>query len=180
MINLHHLNGWAGGTVCIFIHESMYFKERKDLNISKNDSEILSIEITNKTKNIILGSVYRPLHSSLKGFKDSLKPNFDNIRRNNKDLYLVRDFNVNVLDHENNVKVKRFVNYRFQNSLLISKLTKVTRTNATAIDQILTKAFLNKQIETGIFKTEISQHFPIFLIADPITSSEIKKKNTPL
>ena len=60
MINLHQQNGRAEGGVCIFIHESIKFKKKKDLTISKNDSEILSIEITNKTKNIILSSVYRP------------------------------------------------------------------------------------------------------------------------
>ena len=50
MINLHRQNGRAGGDVFIFIHETKDFKERKDLGILKNDSEILSIEITNKTK----------------------------------------------------------------------------------------------------------------------------------
>ena len=100
----------------------------------------------------------------------------------NKDLYLVGDFNINVVDYENNVKVKNFVNFAFQNSLipLINKPTRVTRTNATAVNHILTNAFLNKQIETGIIKTEISDHFPIFLITDPITSSEIKNKTTLL
>ena len=156
------------------------FKERKYLSISKNDSEIFSIEITNKTKNIILSSVYRPPDYSLKEFKNPLKPIFDNICRNSKDLYLVGDFNINVLGYENNVKVKNFVNFAFQNSLtpLINKPTRVTRTNATAIDHILTNAFLNKQIETGIIKTEISDHFRIFLITDPITSNEIKSKRT--
>ena len=50
MIHLHRQNGRAGGGVCIFIHELIDIKERKDLSISKNDSEILSVEITNKTK----------------------------------------------------------------------------------------------------------------------------------
>ena len=40
---------------------------------------------------------------------------------------------------ENNVKVKKIVNFAFQNS----KPTRVTRTNSTAIDHILTNAFLN-------------------------------------
>ena len=96
MINLHRQNVRAGGRVSLFIHKSIDFKERKDLTISKNDSETLSIEITNKTRNIILSSVYRPLNFSLKEFKNSLKPIFDNIRRNKKDLYLVGDFNINV------------------------------------------------------------------------------------
>ena len=77
--------------------------------------------------------------------KNSLKQIFSNIRRNNKDLYLVGDFNV--LDYESNVKVKKFVNFEIQNSLipLINKPTRVTRTNATAVDRILTNAFLKVQ-----------------------------------
>ena len=66
---------------------------------------------------------------------------------------------------------------------LINKPTRVTGTNATAIDHILTNAFLNKQIKMGIIKDKISDHFSIFLIADPITSSEKQQqqqKNTPL
>ena len=80
------------------------------------------------------------------------------------------------------MKVKHFVNFAFQNSLttLINKPTRATRTNATAIDHIVTNAFLNKQIKTGIIKTEISDHFPIFLITDPITSNEIENKRTLL
>ena len=35
-INLHRQNGRAGGGVCIFIHESIDFKERKDLSIYRN------------------------------------------------------------------------------------------------------------------------------------------------
>ena len=97
MINLHRQNVRAGGRVSLFIHKSIDFKERKGLTISKNDSETLSIEITNKTRNIILSSVYRPLTSSLKReFKNPLKPIFDNILKNKKDLYLVGDFNINV------------------------------------------------------------------------------------
>ena len=91
-----------------FIHESIDFKERKDSNISKNDNEILSIKITNKTKSIILSSVYWSPDSSLKEFKNSLKPIFDNIRINSKHLCSVGDFNINVLDYENDVKVKKF------------------------------------------------------------------------
>ena len=64
MISLHRQNSRAGGGICIFIQESIDFKERKDLSISENDSEI-SIEITNKTKTIILSSIYRPPDFSL-------------------------------------------------------------------------------------------------------------------
>ena len=113
IINLHQQIGQAGGGLCIFIYELIYFKEIKDLSISKSDSEILSIKITNKTKNIILSQVYRPPNSNLKEFRNSLKPIFDNIRTNNKDLYLVGDFNIKVLDYENNMRAKNVVNFAF-------------------------------------------------------------------
>ena len=75
------------------------------------------------------------------------------------------------------MKVKNAVNFALQNSLipLINKPARVTTTNSIAIDLILTNAFLNEQIRTGIIKTEISNHFPLFLITDPTTSSKIKK-----
>ena len=85
------------------------------------------------------------------------------------------------------MKVINFVNFAFQNSLvpLINKPTRVNRTNATAIEYILTNAFINKQIETCIIKTKISDHFPIFLFlffsyifCISITSSELKNKRT--
>ena len=71
---------------------------------------------------------------------------------------------------------------QFQNSLtpLISKATRVTRTNAIAIEHILTNAFLNKLIKTGIIKNEFLDHFPIFLNTDPIVSSETTKRRTLL
>ena len=74
------------------------------------------------------------------------------------------------------MKVTNFVNFAFQNSLvpLINKPTRATKTNATAIDLIITVVFLNKQIETRIIKTEILGHFPILLITDPIILSEVK------
>ena len=127
-----------------------------------------------------LSLVYRPLDFSLEEFENSLKPIFDHIRRNNKDLCLVGDYNISVLDYEDNVKVKNFVNFVFQDSLipLINQNTKVTRRNATAIDHILNNAFFNKQIETGIIKTEFLNHFPMFLITDTITSSETNNKRT--
>ena len=109
-----------------------------------------------------------------------MKTIFGNIGRNNKDLFLVGDFNINVLDYEKNAKVKSFVNIAFQNSIIPvnNKPTRVTRTNSTVINHILTNAFLNKQIKMEIIKTEISDHFPIFLITDPTTSSEIKNNRT--
>ena len=47
----------------------------------------------------------------------------------------------------------------------INKQTRITKKSATAIDHIMTNTFVHADITTGIIKTDISDHFPIFLIS---------------
>ena len=56
---------------------------------------------------------------------------------------------------------------------VINKPTRVTENTATAIDHIITNSLLHRAISTGITKLNISDHFPIFLIA------ETEKRITP-
>ena len=49
---------------------------------------------------------------------------------------------------------------------VINKITRVTRRSVSAIDHIITNACLNANIQTGIIKTDISDHFPIFLVTN--------------
>ena len=93
-----------------------------------------------------------------------MKNVFDNCF--NKPLYLLGDFNVNVLKNDNNKGAKSFVDLIFQYGSLptINKPTRVTRNISTAIDIIITNTCINNNLETGIIKTDITDHFPIFLI----------------
>ena len=56
----------------------------------------------------------------------------------------------------------------------INKPTRVTRKTATAIDNILTNCFIDRTFKTAIFKSDISDHFPICFI---IPSMKTKIKN---
>ena len=53
----------------------------------------------------------------------------------------------------------------------MNKLTRIKKNTAAAIDH--TNSLLQKTINTGILKLDISDHFPIFLIA------KVDKKMTP-
>ena len=44
---------------------------------------------------------------------------------------------------------------------IINKPTRVTRKSATAIDHIITNCFAESNFKTAIFKSDISDHFPI-------------------
>ena len=78
-------------------------------------------------------------------------------------LHIARDFNLNLLDYEKRKKVQKFLNLIYENSMIptINKPTRITRQSATAIDDILTNCFINFDFKTAIFKSGISDHFPI-------------------
>ena len=84
-----------------------------------------------------------------------------------KTCFLVGDLNLNLIDYQSNAKVRDFVNLIFQHSLvpMVNKPTRVTKNNATLIDYIITNSFMDQENLTGILKTDISDHFPIFTIS---------------
>ena len=88
------------------------------------------------------------------------------------------DLNLDLLDHRTNTKVKDYLSLTFQNVLipLINKPTRITKANTALIDNILTNDFLNSGSSTGIVKSGISDHSPIFLIASAQYHENTKNK----
>ena len=98
-------NSRKGGGLCIFIHESLCYKLRKDLSINSEATESLSIEISNKkASNLIFNAIYRPPTGDIKVFEQFCKDIFSKIQ-NLKHMMFAGDFNMNVLDYEYNGKV---------------------------------------------------------------------------
>ena len=52
--------------------------------------------------------------------------------------------------------------------LTLSKPTRVTKKTATAIDHIITNCFVDTNFKTAIFKSDISDHFPICVFLSPM------------
>ena len=100
------------------------------MSINCDVIESLSLEITNqKSKNIILNLTYRPPNSDIKEFEKHL----NNILLTNEILkklvIMARDFNMNLLDFEQDKKVQNFLNIMFSHSMMsvINKPTRVTK-----------------------------------------------------
>ena len=101
-------NSRKRGGLCIFIHDSLCYKLRKDLSINSKAIESLSIEISNKkVNNLIFNAIYRPPTGDIKIFEDFWKDIFSK-NQNMKHMMFVGDFNMNVLDYEYNGKVQSF------------------------------------------------------------------------
>ena len=75
--------------------------------------------------------------------------------------------------------VQCFVNLMFRHGLIptLNKPTRVTRNAATATDHIITNSVVDAEFKTGIIKTDISNHFPIFFIFKCVVdSTEAREK----
>ena len=78
------------------------------------------------------------------------------------------DFNMNLLNFEQNKKVQNFVNIMFGHSTMPikNKPTRVTKKTATALDHIFINSITTSKFKVGIIKLDISDHFQIFFVAD--------------
>ena len=78
-------------------------------------------------------------------------------------MILARDFNINVLNFEQDKKVQNFVNLMFQFDLVstINKPTIVTNKTISAIDYIITNFIFNNDFKTVIIRTDTFDHFSI-------------------
>ena len=155
----------------------MTYRVRKNLSTNNEDIEALCIEIINtKSKNIPDNTSYRQPAGRYNEFEIYLK---QFLQKSKNQSYLVEDLNLNLLDHRTSTKVKNYLNLTFQNFLVpvINKPTRITKTNGTLIDHILTNDFVNTNNSIGIVKSEISDHFPIFLIASAIFQQHPKQGN---
>ena len=87
----------------VYISNTLAFKPRLDLSLSLYSSKLLEsvfAEIVNLNKpNLLVGVIYRHPCMSLKSFNsDFLKPFLHKVGLENKELILLGDFNVNLLN----------------------------------------------------------------------------------
>ena len=182
--NLHNYNvvhlprdNKTGGGICVFVHNSLMFKVRHDLSVSNENNESLFIEIINKnSKNLIVGTTYRPPSGKLKPFKNDFKSVLKKL--NNKHIYLLGDYNINALLYNEDNKIKEFFNMMFAHGMIsiINKPTRVSRKSATAIDHIFTNNFFDRSVLTGIIKYDLSDHFPIFVADNKVNVDNFPKE----
>ena len=95
--------------VSIYIHKSLDFTVKPHLSINNNDIESLTIEIlSHKKRNTLINALCRPLTGQIESFENFLNNIFSKIKKSNKLFHIAGDFNLNLLDHDTNRKVRDF------------------------------------------------------------------------
>ena len=156
-----------GGTL-LYIDKSIKYKLRKDLNIfEKKMIESTFIKILNKKqKNLIIGCVYKHPNHEVKDFTNNhMMPLLDRLSNENKDIMIMGDFNVNILNCNDDRNTSNFLDAMLSHSFLsfITTPNRITRNTKTLIDNIFYNKPLN-DIISGNLSSIISGHLIQFLI----------------
>lgn len=174
-----HRSNRRGGGVSLFIKNDISFTIRNDLNIFDTFAETVFVEIDKSVfstdKNIIIGVIYRIPDKDVKLFNDKFNDVLNNAKVNNKICYLLGDYNINLLNTDSHIPTQDFVDICFTNGFMpmINKPTRVTKYSATIIDNIITNDIIDSSFFHGLLLTDISDHFPTFLINKQICNKDI-------
>ena len=160
-----------GGGVSLFVKEDLSAIERPDICVIDPNIEAIFIEIPNemfcgKKNNVVIGTIYRPPNTDLHSFIQKLNDILSNLKLEKKQIYLMGDFNINILESSSHLLTAEFIETIYSHSFfpLITKPTRLQGNSATLIDNIFCNDITNLNMVNGILYTDISDHFPVFSI----------------
>ncbi|KAJ8028175.1 hypothetical protein HOLleu_30342 [Holothuria leucospilota] len=132
------------------------------MSIFNDTIESLFIEISDPSvkDKVIIGIIYRTPDGAVNDFISHFNDVLNTIRSQNCHAYIMGDFNIGML---NSVSSTSFLNTLMSHGFepTTNKPKMVSGTSATLIDNIFTN--INGSMMSGIFVTELSDHFPVFL-----------------
>ena len=143
--------------------------------------ESIFIEIINKkNKNTFVGCIYKHPKLAIDEFNNHfLSPMLKKVSFENKEVYLIGDFNINILNYELNRETADFLNNIHSNSLVpyITLPTRITSRSKTLIDNIFFNE-INDAAISGNLITDVSDHHAQFLMTPKILGNDLTNKVT--
>ena len=141
----------------------MSYKPRTDLNMyEKNELESTFIEIINSKKsNIVVGCVYKHPNMDVLDFNSLINQLLDKISNEQKQFFLLGDFNINLLNYTEHQPTNEFLDSLASNSIIpyILQPTRITSHSKTLTDNVFSNVFSFEAISGNITAT-ISDHLP--------------------
>ncbi len=162
-----HRKNMTKGGVAVYVRNSLKFIDRNDLNIfDEGQFESCFVEISMKSKNLIIGEVYRIPGTNESDFIRKYENIISVVQREKKQLIIGTDQNLDFLKIHEHSNTAKFLDINLSNDLLptISKPTRITHRSCTLIDNIYVPSNFRKNIHSMILTTDISDHFPCLTI----------------
>ena len=155
----------AGG-VAIYIKNNLDNFIRDDLCKLDDCFEAVWIEIKNsKGKNSLCGCIYRHPNTDVTNLMQYLEATFSLIDKKKYNVFLMGDFNIDLLQYESHSSTDDFLNTMISNSFLpyILQPTRVTDHSSTVIDNIFSN-ITDFVTSSGNITSLVADHFAQFLI----------------
>ena len=154
----------------LYVKSNLDYIIRDDLNVLENEFETIWVEIKNKkSQNVLCCCAYRHPNTEIDKFNKYINRVMANISKENKLVFCMGDFNVNLLNYNVHTHTNDFLNTMISHYLLphILHPTCVTDHSATVIDNIFSN---NTVYETtsGNIITHLSDHFPQFIVLNKV------------
>ena len=175
-VHSHRKNKTSGG-VGLYLDFALELITRSDLSFNDSRIESQFVEICcPRSKNIIVGIVYRPPDQCINEFIKSNEALMLKISRENKICYLMGDYNLNLMNYNTHQFTNEFLDSMFSSMFvpLITRPTRITSNTATLIDNIFSNN-LDNHAFSGLFLTDISDHFPVVTIISEQAKCHNKK-----
>ena len=158
-----------GGGISIFVHDTIQYKHRSDLDVILPYMECCFIEINFNNKRYMIAGIYRIPNTDPTLFIDKLNDIVEPLR-NDTEVILLGDFNINLLNDDvfkNQFELSLQSNYLIPTILAPTRVATKTLedgrqvTTRTLIDNILIKP--DTLHLSGLIESCISDHYPIYI-----------------
>ena len=167
----------------LYIDKNVRYRSRSDPTLYKcKEIESSFIEIIeSKKKNTIVGCIYKHPNVSVGEFtNDFLEPLLEKLSFEKKEVILMGDFNINLLNCNIDKSTSDYVDTLYSHAFFptINSPTRITANSKTLIDNIFYND-VTKNIISGNITTSISDHLTQFLlISNQNPSSKNQMFNT--
>ena len=170
------------GGALLYIANKFQYKTRPDLLLYKIKSlESIFIEILcQNQQNIVVGCIYKHPCMEIDEFiSDYLTPLLEKLSSENKSIFLMGDFNINLLQCNDNDHISEYFNMLTSNNILphITIPTRITNKSSTLIDNIFTN-ITSSNPTSGNLTLSVSDHLPQFFIIPDKNKKPIPKKHS--
>ena len=163
-----------GGGVGILISTNLRYTECKNISSTLAENECVTVELKLKSQSTcIISSMYRPPNVDIPTFQtcyNSLVCEMKKLRP--KSIIIGLDHNLDFLKSDSHTGTNQFIQHNLDANLIptITRPTRITKSSATLIDNIMVSQSLCGNYESGILIDDISDHMPSVCVIKSLKS----------
>ena len=156
-----------GGGTSILVSDRLRSRDRSDLMVETKYLEHCVVELKTDNRNILLVSAYRPPNTNAKVFLTEYKRLLSKLKTlKNHEVIIGLDHNLDLLKSHLNQATNDFIDMNLDSEMIpcITKPTRITKTSATLIDNVMISKALQRNYDSFVVLEDISDHFACLVV----------------